>query len=355
VTTKRAQSLETKQAEVEFRRLDRHDPRGATSGGPQGDGPDDLEALLRQRIDKTRGAIADLGRRGIPTSPFLEIGAERCQRSLVLANEFGCEGIAADISLESLLVAPRISEMMGYAVMPTRVCCDGNLLPVASGSLAFTFCYEVLHHFSDPRPLVEELQRVLRCDGVFLFDEEPGRGWARIPLVERDDRSPSATQRLLARLHLLPFLSRPGGDEVRHGVTEGEFLAKEWPAILRGFDLSEVRVETRLDRDATLEDVLSWRGPKRWWIAARGADVHGHCRLRPPEGSAPEKDPATSSAGTLLVCPQCLSDRAQEHVLDAAAGGLSCPACETPYPCIHGVHLLFTRETGRALYPEYFD
>src|SRR5260221_6519816 len=64
---------------------------------------------------------------------------------------------------------------LGLERLPVRVCCDAYHLPFRSGSLPFVFCYETLHHFPEPGPIVAEAHRVLAPGGTFLFDEEPYR------------------------------------------------------------------------------------------------------------------------------------------------------------------------------------
>lgn len=353
--SRKPQTLETKRAEVSFRRLDPHrfrecQPRSETAAVP----PDLLE-MLHSRAAKTRVAASMLQQRSVPLSPFLEIGAERCQRALVLRNEFGCEGFAVDISLESLRAGSEVADHMGYENLPGRVCCDAHVLPIASASLSFAFCYQTLHHFANPTPVLAELRRVLHSGGAFYFDEEPGRGWARLPLFERDDRPRSNVQRFLQSLHLLEFLSRPGGPEVRHGVTEGEFSIREWERLLQPFNTDEVCVQTRFDADATLSDVLGWRGPKKWWIMAKGASVHGLCRTL--DAAQRRVGASTTIAGQspVLVCPECLAGKTAEQQLIDASGGLTCPECTRHFPTVDGVHMLFVEATGRALYPEHFQ
>ena len=351
----RRQSLESKRAEVQFRKDDPQRFRSGATAGPLTDGRDDLWTVMLDRMERTRRMADALHRAGVSLTPYLEIGAERCQRSLVLTNEFAGDGIAADISLQSLQVAPRVAARAGYSRLPTRVCCDVNLLPIASGTLSFAFCYQTLHHLSDPTPAVAEICRALRDDGAFVFDEEPGRGWARIPLFERDDRPRSLLQRSLQRAHLLEFLSRPGGPEVRHGVTEGEFTLTEWSRILRGFNVEHVLVQTRFDPAATLPQVLAWRGPKKWWLLAKGASIHGLCRKPIASTSREAAGSIAEASKPTLVCPQCLADTKGEHLLLDESGGLVCNACKRRYPTADGVHMLFADVTGRALYPEYFD
>jgi cyclopropane fatty-acyl-phospholipid synthase-like methyltransferase len=84
----RAQSLSVKRAEVEFHKF-------ASLGEP--------ERAIRtyaEENDRRRGVILKhldfIG----PMSPFLEIGANAGHTSYMLANEFGADGFALDLSAE---------------------------------------------------------------------------------------------------------------------------------------------------------------------------------------------------------------------------------------------------------------
>ena len=67
---------------------------------------------------------------------------------------------------------------------PERICCDANTLPFAQNSLPFVFCFETLHHFPDPTPVVHEIYRVLCPGGWFYFNEEPFKKVLYFPDVE---------------------------------------------------------------------------------------------------------------------------------------------------------------------------
>ncbi len=100
-------------------------------------------------------------------TPYIEIGAERCQRSLVMENDLACTGIALDISFDMLRCCEYYAHRFNKPRLPLRICADAYRLPFASGSVPFMFCYDTLHHFPDPVPVIKELFRVLSPGGPF--------------------------------------------------------------------------------------------------------------------------------------------------------------------------------------------
>lgn len=133
-------------------------------------------------MKKTSKQISYLKNKGIVVSPYLEIGAARGHRSLVMENELGCEGAASDISFYSLKSCGHYQELFHQQRMPLRICCDANKLPFLTDSVPFIFCYETLHHFPDPEPILKQIYRVLAPGGCLFFDEEPVLRKMHLPL-----------------------------------------------------------------------------------------------------------------------------------------------------------------------------
>ncbi|MBA7631328.1 hypothetical protein ES703_38859 [subsurface metagenome] len=114
-----------------------------------------------------------LRKKGIKLSPFLEIGAERTQCSMVLKNYYNADGFAVDLSKDMLQFAGVILKPLGFKKMPIRVCCDAYNLPFRNNVFPFVFCYETLHHFPEPTPVILEIKRVMQKGGFFLLASEP--------------------------------------------------------------------------------------------------------------------------------------------------------------------------------------
>jgi uncharacterized protein YbaR (Trm112 family)/SAM-dependent methyltransferase len=344
------QSLGNKQAEVQFRRKLMKQNRGEACCFIEEPDSSDVFVMIEERMQRTREMVEGIHAAGIAIEPFLEVGAERCQRALVLENEFDMRGIAADISLDSLMFAERIAVKYGYQKLPVRICCDANNLPIRPNSLPFTFCYQTLHHFSDPSPIVASLQRILSNEGSFYFDEEPVRMKGRIPMFRRGNKPVGFVQKTLAKMKLLDFVSDTGRAEVEAGVTETDFTLGQWKDLLDGFDIAEVTVDSRLVHGKKLARLLDTNGFSRLWVELMGGNIHGLCHKKQKAEAATV--PAVHDMMDAFICPECLESGA-ENRLASSNGRLLCSTCGTTFPIVNGIHMLLTKKLGTTLYPEY--
>ena len=156
-----AQSLSVKRAEVEFHQF-------ASLGEPE-------RAMAAYRAEnERRGAVirAHLDFIG-PMTPFLEIGSNVGHSSYMLANEFGADGFALDISADSLRYGKALMPAWGLQKAPIRIAGDALRLPFADGSLRLVMAFQMLSQFMDIEAVFLEVKRVLAPGGIFLFAEEP--------------------------------------------------------------------------------------------------------------------------------------------------------------------------------------
>ena len=158
-----AQPFSVKRAQVEFHNF-------ASLGEPERN----LRVYAEENV--RRGAILRAHRKFIgEITPFLEIGANAGHSSYMLANEFGGEGFALDISADSLRHGRALMDAWNLERAPVRVAGDAANLPFADGSLQFVCAFQMLSQFMDVESVFREVARVLRPGGVFFFSEEPLR------------------------------------------------------------------------------------------------------------------------------------------------------------------------------------
>lgn len=308
------------------------------------------DTILRERVRTTRQQMGKLQRRGVRLSPFLELGAERGQRSLVLTNHFGAQGVAIDISFHQLRTAEYFARLFQLERLPLRICCDANYLPFKSRSFPFVFCYEFLHHFPSLGPVVAEIRRVL-ADGFFFFDEEPFRRVLKVRLYRQKEKIYS--QRALrknAYIRLIhSFFSEPPCDEVEHGIIENnEISLREWAAALATFDAAEVDLLSLDTFSSRLQRRIGLRNAANYLL---GGTIRGLCRKQDGGYSA-----APHELDQLLACPSCTIGAGKGELdrpaLARVGESYRCPACGFDYPVRDGILMLLPREELRQLYPE---
>ncbi len=335
-----AQSFSVKRAEVEFHNF-------ASLGQPDRV----IQHYANENI--TRGAIlrdhaAFIG----PVSPFLEIGANAGHTSYMLANEFGADGFALDISADSLRYGIALQELWGYRRAPVRVAGDALNLPFADGSLRLVIACQMLSQFMNIESVFLEVKRVLMPGGVFLFAEEPLRRKLSLRLYRcpyYDTMKP--WERKLHDWGLLGYLVRDviGAHQEEsfgirqnhsmdladwHALVQKHFVAHEYDLFVpeRGWGERWVkRLAVRLDPYRSV------------WRAARllGGTMAAMCRK---EGTPRETtfEPFESR----LRCPDCYTALARD-----ARETLRCSICGYTSPLEGGVYNLLRASDKAELYP----
>jgi ubiquinone/menaquinone biosynthesis C-methylase UbiE len=161
--TSHAQAFSVKRAEVEFHNF-------ASLGEPErAIGKYEAENIRRGEV--FRNHLPFLG--GV--TPFLEIGANVGHTSYLLANDYGAQGFALDISADSLRYGIQLQRYWGYERAPIRVAGDALNLPFRDGSMRLVMAFQMLSQFQDIESVFLEVKRVLAPGGVFFFAEEPMR------------------------------------------------------------------------------------------------------------------------------------------------------------------------------------
>src|SRR3989442_6444553 len=143
-----AQSLSVKRAEVEFHTL-------ASLGEP------DRAAEVYAQENIRRGAVIRNHLKFIgEMSPFLEIGANAGHTSYMLANEFGADGFALDISSDALRYGITLMDRWGLSRAPVRLAGDAVSLPFKDRSLRIVLAVLMLSQVLQMEQVVREVKRV---------------------------------------------------------------------------------------------------------------------------------------------------------------------------------------------------
>ncbi len=280
-----AQSDEQMRGEVAFRRFHQ---QGVNKG---------TLAYMRLACRERRGLFHDLALRGATLSPFLELGAETGANSLLLTNDLHADGLALDLSRDALAALPAYAAELRYDRQPHRAWGDAHGLPLRNGALPFAVVWGTLHHFTDPRPVLAELRRVLAPGALLLVGDEPVR--RRLSLHLTRTRTLAALppwQRLLLRAHLLPWaVDVDGREAVDAGATEMQFARRTYKQMLAAaferVELTDHPYVTATIRSAgplarlllwPLGPVLSAKAQVAWFGGAIGA----RCWKEPGAGGA---------------------------------------------------------------------
>lgn len=336
---KEAQSLAVKRAEVEFHNF-------ASLGQPDramahyADQNIHRAALIRKHL----GFIGEL-------SPFLEIGANVGHTSYLLANEFGAEGFALDISADSLRHGIELQNRWQLPLAPIRIAGDAVNLPFADGSLRFVMAFQTLSQFLNLESLFLEVQRVLAPGGTFLFAEEPLKRLLTLRLYRcpyYDTMKP--WERKLSDWGLLGYLVRDvigAHQEESFGIRQNHTMGlKDWHRLIHRYfpDAEyEIFVPERGWGERVAKRAAVRLDPFRSeWRAARllGGTLAAFCRKA--------GDPCTVSKPltSLLRCPDC---HFALHPVSNA--GLACTRCAFRAAEEGGVYNLLPSEERAELYP----
>lgn len=337
-----SQAFSVKRAQVEFHNF-------ASLGEPERA----IAAYAEENI--RRGAVIRNHLKFIGAmSPFLEIGANAGHTSYMLANEFGADGFALDISADALRYGIALQDRWGLARAPVRVAGDAANLPFTDGSLRFVLAFQMLSQFMNMESVFLEVKRVLAPGGIFLFAEEPLRRMLSMRLY----RCPyygtmKPWERKLYDWGLLGYLvqdvigahqeesfgirqNHTMGIREWHGLISKHFAAQEYEIFVpeRGWGESIVKqTAIKLDRHGSE------------WGAARllGGTLAAVCRKA---GDSPVIAHKLEYFEKFLRCPDCHAALERD-----ALETLACTRCAYTAPNEGSVYNLLPSAERKELYP----
>jgi SAM-dependent methyltransferase len=336
-----AQSFSVKRAQVEFHQF-------ASLGEPERAMAAYLEENVR-RGEILRNHLQFAG----ALSPFLEIGANAGHSSYMLANEFGAEGFALDISADALRYGRALMDEWKLDRAPVRVAGDAVNLPFADESLSFVCAFQMLSQFMDIEKVFLEVKRVLRPGGVFYFAEEPVRRTLSMRLYRAPyEREMKAWERRMLRWGLLGYFTKDvigAHQEESFGIRQNHRMKlTDWhDLIAKHFASNEYELfvpqrgwgETAVYQAARRIDRLDSE-----WLPARllGGTMAAFCRKAGPAiANVP-----MGAFEAYLRCPDCHASLQRD-----AAENVLCAACGYAAADESGVYNLLPSGDRKELYP----
>ena len=314
------QSLSVKRASVEFHNF-------ASLGEPERVLAAYAEENRRRGglIHKRLGFIGEM-------TPFLEIGANAGHTSYLLANEFGAQGFALDLSADALRHGVALKDIWGMQAEPVRVAGDAEHLPFRDGSIRFVLACQMLHQFMDVERIVVEVKRVLAPGGVLMFAEEPLKRLLSLRLYRcLYWESMKSWERKLFEWGLLGYLVRDvigAQQEESFGIRQNHSMGlKDWHRLVEKHFVEheyDVFVPERGWGEAVVKRLAVRLDPGRTvWRAARllGGTLTAVCRKEgpPPESTSFEMERFEA----VLRCPDCAGGfrRTQDDALECLGCG----------------------------------
>jgi ubiquinone/menaquinone biosynthesis C-methylase UbiE len=279
-------------------------------------------------------------------TPFLEIGANAGHSSYMLANEFGAEGFALDISADSLRHGRALMDAWKLERAPVRLAGDAANLPFADESLRFVCAFQMLSQFMDIESVFREVARVLQPGGVFLFSEEPLLRKLSLRLYRcpyYDTMKP--WERKLYDWGLLGYLVRDvigAHQEESFGIRQNHSMGiQHWDALVTKYFVAheyDAFVPERGWGESVVKRTLGSE-----WLAARwlGGTLSAVCKK---SGEPPAFRPFADFQ-RFLQCPDCHSELRR-----SALETLNC-ACGYEAPNEGQVYNLLPSSERKELYP----
>ncbi len=336
-----SQTFSVKRAQVEFHNY-------ASLGQP--------ERNLRMYAEENtrRGTVIRNHREFIGRmTPFLEIGANAGHSSYMLANEFGADGFALDLSADSLRHGRVLMDAWKLTRAPVYLTGDAANLPFADRSLRFVCAFQMLSQFLDMESVFREVARVLEPGGVFLFAEESIKRRLSLRLYRcAYYNTMRPWERRLYDWGLLGYLVRDvvgANQEESIGIRQNYAMRlKDWHALIAKYfpeQEYDVFAPEQGWGERIVKSIATRLDPRRpeWrtaqWLGGTIAAVCRKSRIAPPVRTFENFE-------VFLRCPACHAALSRDE-----SGVLRCFGCGYAAPLEDGVYNLLPPGERTELYP----
>jgi ubiquinone/menaquinone biosynthesis C-methylase UbiE len=184
-----------------------------------------IETVVKWLRDRTEGEV------------WIDVGCGTGNVLKFAAQSFG-HAVGFDVSVGML----RLAQERG---LDARVA-DAKALPISSGAADVVSAFSVLHHVLDPKPVLAEAYRILKCGGYFYSDLDPnGLCLVREPALR-------AIYRHLYKLYLRISCRHPSVSNQEKKISRLQHLAEYHQNQTLGLDPRQI---VRDMRDLGFRDV----------------------------------------------------------------------------------------------------
>jgi ubiquinone/menaquinone biosynthesis C-methylase UbiE len=140
----------------------------------------------RRGHDRVAAARFVVASGGILRGPALDVGTGKGLTAIELART-GMEVVSVDLDALEQELAALLSEEAGVGGRIHLVHCDAAHLSYPDRHFGCVAMMDVLHHLDDPRPVLREMVRVLRDDGVVIVADFTEEGFELVSSMHRED------------------------------------------------------------------------------------------------------------------------------------------------------------------------
>jgi len=149
----------------------------------------------RRTVDHMADMLGELG----PSDVVLDIGAGYGGAARRLVERFGCRVICLNLSEAENERNRAMNEKAGVGDKIDVIDGSFEAIPLDDGAVSVVWCQDAMLHSGDRRKVLEEVNRVLKPGGRFVFTDP----------MRADDCPEGVLDPILARIHL-PDLGSPG-------------------------------------------------------------------------------------------------------------------------------------------------
>lgn len=144
------------------------------------------EQYLRLGYDRFAAADFVAISEGRLTGPALDIGTGRGLMAIALARQ-GLDVVSVDIDAEEQALAELLATEAGLKNRTRFVRGNASALSFPDGYFDSAVMMDVLHHLTDPIPVLEEAARVLKPLGTFIMADLSADGFELLARVHREE------------------------------------------------------------------------------------------------------------------------------------------------------------------------